>query len=147
MKVIVLFLLVGIILSYTPNKAVSYAKSYCRDYNPKYNNYNYKGGDCANFVSQCLTAGGQKFDGCKGKDDKGMIPKDGDLKSCLMSKGWKLSTTKPPKFKAGYPIFEKSFGRAAIATGVDGKTIIYCDHYGDVCDGKLLASYFNYLYL
>ncbi len=48
-------------------KAVAYADAYCGaaandeggfKYNPKYRNYNYSGGDCANFVSQVLHEGG-----------------------------------------------------------------------------------------
>ncbi len=48
-------------------KAVAYADSYCGaaandeqgfKYNPKYRNYNYSGGDCANFASQVLHEGG-----------------------------------------------------------------------------------------
>ena len=47
--------------------AVAYAEKYCGaaaddevgfKYNPKYRNYNYSGGDCANFVSQVLHEGG-----------------------------------------------------------------------------------------
>lgn len=48
-------------------KAVSYADTYCGaaandeggfKYNPKYRNYNYSGGDCANFASQVFHEGG-----------------------------------------------------------------------------------------
>lgn len=48
-------------------KAVAYADRYCGaaandeigfHYNPKYKNYNYYGGDCANFASQVLHEGG-----------------------------------------------------------------------------------------
>lgn len=48
-------------------KALSYADEYCGaaandeggfKYNPKYRNYNYSGGDCANFASQVLHEGG-----------------------------------------------------------------------------------------
>ncbi len=48
-------------------QAVAYAEEYCGaaandeqgfKYNPKYRNYNYSGGDCANFASQVLHEGG-----------------------------------------------------------------------------------------
>lgn len=48
-------------------KAIAYADAYCGaaandeegfKYNPKYRNYNYSGGDCANFASQVLHEGG-----------------------------------------------------------------------------------------
>lgn len=44
--------------SYDVNKAVEYADKYALKYNPNYSDYNSIGGDCANFVSQCLYAGG-----------------------------------------------------------------------------------------
>ena len=43
---------------YNADKAVEYADSYALSYNPSYGDYNALGGDCANFVSQCLKAGG-----------------------------------------------------------------------------------------
>ncbi len=43
---------------YSPSAATAYAEQYWSDYNPSYSNYNSIGGDCANFVSQCLHAGG-----------------------------------------------------------------------------------------
>ena len=44
--------------NYNVNAAVAYADKYCINYNSAYNSYKGKGGDCANFVSQCLFAGG-----------------------------------------------------------------------------------------
>ena len=43
-------------------KAVEYAKKYAFNYNPDYYNFTNIGGDCTNFVSQCLYAGGIKMD-------------------------------------------------------------------------------------
>lgn len=42
--------------TYTPAKAAAYADKYWKDYNRSYKEY--RGVDCANFVSQCLFAGG-----------------------------------------------------------------------------------------
>lgn len=47
---------------YSWRKAVAYADKYWRHYNPAYPNYSSRGGDCANFVSQCLRAGGETTD-------------------------------------------------------------------------------------
>lgn len=71
---IALFLLVGAVLpetvltaqtvkaetvsTYSPQNAVAYADKYWKNYNDYYPNYNSIGGDCADFVSQCLQAGG-----------------------------------------------------------------------------------------
>lgn len=43
---------------YDASAAVSYAKTYWSNYNSSYVNYNDIGNDGANFVSQCLHAGG-----------------------------------------------------------------------------------------
>lgn len=43
---------------YNVNNAVQYAEAYYQNYNPAYANFNGKGGDCANFASQCIAAGG-----------------------------------------------------------------------------------------
>jgi cell wall-associated NlpC family hydrolase len=48
---------------YSWPKAVAYAAKYWSSYNSAYPNYNPCGGDCANFVSQCLRAGGETTDG------------------------------------------------------------------------------------
>lgn len=42
---------------YNRNKAVEYAKTWTYRRNPKYYNYDKIGGDCTNFVSQCIYAG------------------------------------------------------------------------------------------
>ena len=140
MKAIVIVLLVGISLSYNPGAAVSYARSHCNNYNPDYNNYKGRGGDCANFVSQCMHAGGQGFDGCGSRDNKGMLPGVAGLKSCLSSKGWKSYRSKPNNFRAGYPIFLKSGSHAMLATGVNGNTIVFCAHTNDRCDASISAG-------
>ena len=44
--------------TYDPAGAVAYADKYWNSYNDYYPNYNSIGGDCADFVSQCLQAGG-----------------------------------------------------------------------------------------
>ena len=48
--------------NYNVSAAIAYADKYCIDYNSSYNSYKGRGGDCANFVSQCLYAGGFQQD-------------------------------------------------------------------------------------
>ncbi len=43
---------------YDPAAAAAYAEKHWNNYNANYSNYNSIGGDCANFVSQCLFEGG-----------------------------------------------------------------------------------------
>lgn len=45
-------------LEYDREKSVNYAKKWANSYNPNYYNFNFIGGDCTNFVSQCLYEGG-----------------------------------------------------------------------------------------
>ena len=42
---------------YNRNKAVTYAEKWAGARNPNYYNYEYLGGDCTNFISQCIFAG------------------------------------------------------------------------------------------
>lgn len=42
---------------YNRSNAVSYARRWALDRNPQYSNFDYLGGDCTNFASQCLYAG------------------------------------------------------------------------------------------
>lgn len=44
-------------VDYNRQKAVDYAKQWAYDRNPKYYNYDKLGGDCTNYISQCIHAG------------------------------------------------------------------------------------------
>ena len=145
MKILVLSLLICFALSYNPSKAISYARQYCKNYNSKYKNYAPYGGDCANFVSQCLIAGGQKLSGCSGTDGYGTIPLVSNLRSCLSAKGWKYSQGVSKKFKAGYPFFSGN-SHAMISTSVSGSSLKYCGHTNDRCDHPMTAPS-GYLYV
>ena len=46
-------------IQYDRKKAVEYAKKWAYKRNPSYYNYDAIGGDCTNFVSQCIFAGSQ----------------------------------------------------------------------------------------
>ena len=61
MKYKLIFFLIALTLSYNPDAAVNYAMTYCANYNPNYHDYTPEGGDCANFVSQAMIAGGFSF--------------------------------------------------------------------------------------
>jgi hypothetical protein len=45
------------LLPYDRQKAVEYGQKWALDRNPKYYDYSELGGDCTNFISQCLYAG------------------------------------------------------------------------------------------
>jgi len=148
MKGITLLILLGLALSsnYNPDNAIKYARTYCKNYNSKYYNYAKDGGDCANFVSQCLKAGGLNLDDCAGwVDYYGCLPRVSDLQSCLKAKGWHSSNTMPRGFRGGYPIFLQDGSHAMIATGVSGSTVIFCGHTNDRCD-YTISSGITYFY-
>ena len=52
--------------SYSSSDAVSYAEQYYDTYNTAYPDWTSYGGDCANFISQCLYAGGKSMKGTPG---------------------------------------------------------------------------------
>ena len=60
--------------SYDPQAAVNYAEAWWNGRNPAYHDYSGSGGDCANFVSQCLIAGGLDLSAGPGVDGRGCIP-------------------------------------------------------------------------
>lgn len=50
--------------SYSASDAIAYAREYALDYNDNYESWTIaQGGDCANFASQCLYAGGKPMNG------------------------------------------------------------------------------------
>lgn len=46
-------------IEYNRGKAIEYAEKWAYDRNPKYYNFDTVGGDCTNFVSQCIYEGSQ----------------------------------------------------------------------------------------
>ena len=147
MKKIIICILISLTLSYNPSKAVSYAKKHCRAYNRNFYSYKGKGGDCANFVSQCLMEGGENLKSCKGiisyYDGKSII-RVKDLKLCLSHLGWKSSTKFPVGFKAGYPMIHTDNSHAIIAVSVNGKNVRFAAHTTDYCNQPLKASVYYY---
>ena len=145
MKFFAFLVLLALAFSYDGNAAVNYALRYCKNYNPSYNKY--PGVDCANFVSQCLKAGGFSFSGCSGKDSKGMLPAVSDLKSCLSKNGWSKSSTRPGAFKKGYPFFMNAYSHAMLATKINSGSVNYAGHTNDRCGDVTISSGVTYYYL
>ena len=48
-------------MPYSREKAVAYAHKWAYGRNPRYLNYDNLGGDCTNFISQCIHAGGARM--------------------------------------------------------------------------------------
>ena len=135
MKTILIIFLLGLTFSYDRIGAANYAQKYCNNYNPEYKKYSDQNEENVNFVSQCISiGGGQDFEGCEGRDNKGMFKNSADLKKCLISKGWK-KTHVPQK---GNPAFTRLGINTMILSGdqMDLKTLIYCSHTPDRCNAK-----------
>jgi hypothetical protein len=134
-----LFLLIFIknIIYYEKNKAIDYAKKWAHKRNPKYHDYSNEGGDCANFVSQCLIEGGFSTSGCYGNYGQGgTIPYVPNIETCLLQKGWKKATSMPAKgVPAGGVITFNSGGHTALI--VEGGTNpLIAGHTTDVWMGS-----------
>ena len=144
MKTFLILFLIGLTYSYDRNGAANYALKYCNNYNPDYKKYESENEESVNFVSQCINiGGGQDFEGCEGRDDKGMFTKDSDLKNCLISKGWKKSS----KALKGNPVFASFGSHVKIITGdkLDfwGK-FIFCAHSPDRCEASQTPLFNEY---
>jgi len=137
MKLLVLILSIGLIISYDRSKAVKYAKKYCNNYNPKYHNYNPEGGDCANFVSQCLIAGGMNLVQMCGSGVAygvgGTVPAVKYMRSCFQKNAWSSSNTAKSDFKMGDVILYD--GHAVFAIAGYPKVIIAA-HNNNQCAGN-----------
>ena len=95
MKATILLICLALISCYNRDKAYNYAKKWWNDFNlKKYANYNPVGGDCANFVSQCLIAGGLDL-----------------VKMCGSSAAWGKGGT-IPGVSAMASCFKKSIGKS-----------------------------------
>ena len=143
-KKLVLFLICFIgVFSYSAKKAVAYANKYCDKRNKEYHDYSNEGGDCANFVSQCLIAGGLSLSECV-HDKHGSVINVGKLESCLKNKGWhhKESSSIPDGFKAGGVITINDGGHAMIAVT---KTT-FAAHTNDRCGAKIPNSKNKYFW-
>ena len=148
MKPILICLIFGLTLSYNPQAAIAYADTYCRNYNPRYNNYpEYIRGNAAHFISECLRAGGLDFSGCANLNKEGMIPDYVSLQNCLVYKyGWKKYTTRPPNYQPGYPIFRISHAHTLLVVGFQGNKLLIDAHTTDKCQAPIDEKDLVYYY-
>jgi len=137
MKSVLLLLLFTTIISYNPDEALKYAMRWWNGRNSQYNDYG--GNDCANFVSQCLIAGGLNLNGCA-QDNRGTVPSVNNLKSCLTSKGFKAYSSLPRGFRAGYPVIFP--GHATLCSRITGSTVFVAAHSNnhDYLNAKYMGS-------
>jgi hypothetical protein len=81
--------------TYNPLKAVQYADQWWNKRNPKFQSYGFN--DCANFVSQCLIAGGLNLRASSSADKSGSLAQctslDAFLTNTLKATVWKTSSS------------------------------------------------------
>lgn len=137
------------ISDFDAEEALKYARKYAIDYNPDFHDYNPQGGDCANFVSQCLSAGGLKqtdeWNYTNGKGTSAWI-------SCrsmyaLFSKKYEvIEYPTYEDFDKGDIVMKRSLTHVVICSGKDenGKPLI-CAHNDKHCDDPLYGDISNWL--
>lgn len=137
--------------SYNADTAVSYARQYALSYNSAYNSYKGKGGDCANFVSQCLFAGGLSTDATwkpyttawNGANALRIYLRDNKKYTCYAKGNISLSN-----ISIGDLLWEvgsdgTGFGHVTIVTSVSASGVTICGHTNDRKDTTYSTSYIN----
>ena len=140
---------------YNREKAVEYAQKYALSHNPQFYHFGGIGGDCTNYISQCLLAGGSKMQYDKNIGWYYNSPSDrsyswtgvGQLQSFLLS-----PTTGGPRgeicllseIKEGDIIQLRQnpthFNHTLFVSEIIGKEIYVCAHSNDALNKKL-SSY------
>ena len=130
--------------AYNPAGAIAYAQQWATARNPAFSDYTGRGGDCANFVSQCLMAGGMPTDGTWYKDSKAWI-------AVIAMSNWLCGTYGVPRLVAdnsnvlpGSPVcyqwhsnWQASFkpNHVTICTGYNAQGVpVVCGHTRDIRD-------------
>ncbi|RXI44924.1 hypothetical protein DP145_11645 [Clostridium tetani] len=125
--------------------AAKYAVKYAINYNPEYQDYNGRGGDCTNFISQCIYAGGIPTDNVWYKDSHAWI-RVVELRSWLLKKGYARELTVQDNAKEGDLIQLRNSGgywyHSLIVTyknPTNGEPFVSC-HTGDYVN-RALSTY------
>lgn len=114
---------VNVLADYSISKAGAYARKYALNYNPSYFNYDSIGqGDCANFASQCLKAGGLttnstwKGSSTKSKNTKAWINCEAQKSYLVKSVGARQIAT-----------YKKASNAPKVTTNVSEGKLVYYD--------------------
>ena len=130
----------GLIVSaegYNPDAAISYARTYAYNYNPAYTSYASNSVDCANFVSQCIYAGGLAQDGTWYPDSLAWV-NVGELRKWLRSKGCtEYNPSSPGDITPGDLLVTNSGGHIVICSAIVNGSIKFCGHTNDRLDASI----------
>ena len=151
---------VGTVFAYDRHAAIEYVDEYWDTRNTGYHDYDADGGDCANFGSQVLIAGGIRFrpfgpfdttfeyNSASGihVEDRGTIKRAEELRKSLKTYHGAIETSYPPfNLRAGDIVFILENGIAIHTTIVrqivDGAFIYVASHTGDRSGAVLDANW------
>lgn len=131
--------------NYDPSAAASYATKYAYSYNPNYTSYKGRGGDCANFVSQCLYYGGISKTS-NWKPDSYQWINCGGLKSFLCSTlGCSIiSQPSASQISVGDVMYYNNGAHVCIVSSIDNGVPKVCGHTADTKNGSYKQGYSTY---
>ena len=128
--------------SYNRIAARDYAYKYWSSYNPAYTSYKGNGGDCANFVSQCIHAGGIPTDATWKADSVSWI-RASAVPSYMMNKGYATKTSYTNATAGNFAYTSSGAGHAVLVTINDGAKIAYTAHTTDRKDAAFSSTDLN----
>ena len=128
--------------SYNRIAARDYAYKYWSSYNPAYTSYKGNGGDCANFVSQCLHAGGIPTDATWKADSVSWI-RASAVPSYMVNKGYATKTSYTNATAGSFAYTSSGAGHAVLVTINDGAKIAYTAHTTDRKDAAFSSADLN----
>lgn len=137
---------------YNRETAVSYARKYAKSRNPEFYDFSSLGGDCTNFISQCLYAGFKEMDfvGEIPWYYKSLLQRSYSwtsvmfLQKYLLSNKANVKETSLEKLQLGDIIQLKNdfyYFHSLIVTKIDDINIYVCAHSDDSLD-RPLSTYF-----
>ncbi len=128
--------------SYNRIAARDYAYKYWSSYNPAYTSYKGNGGDCANFVSQCLHAGGIPTDATWKADSVSWI-RASAVPSYMVNKGYATKTSYTNATAGSFAYTSSGAGHIVLVSINDGAKIAYTAHTTDRKDAAFSSADLN----
>lgn len=115
---------------------------YVSNYNPAYNHYAYDGGDCANFVSQCVYAGGVPIHGGWSPDSVAWINAAG-LKNNMLQYGYATKEDAWETNAGNFAYTTAGQGHIVLVTLNDTVTLAYTAHTTNCKDQPFTQANIN----
>lgn len=134
--------------SYSASDAIAYAEKYFKTYNSSYPDWSSYGGDCANFISQCLYAGGKSMKGTPGtssaaQDWSNWFSKGSSCNTSNVSSTWRGANAFKSYWQSnarGYSTFS-SVSFDAYSYGFKGDAISLLNSNGSAYHTLMIVGY------